>query len=322
MKYPQKSPYLIYKGMSEGRHKIEDFLYDEIWLLDPMEMAILRSLDGRHNPDHLPPECGRDYVHKTLEEFRDNHLLAPEKKIEFHGIGSCTIPLVYCYPGKCIRFFARVCNNLLMTLFIPVFLLGGYFSKTAISDVYIQSKGELIAAILIGSFVGIAMHELAHAFAALAYGGNVFEIGAGVSCFLPMGYVLMNYDNVKNRMKRIQIHFAGIEMNLFLSGIFMLLKHHFIYMILVNLIMAVINILPLDGQDGLNILSALFNKDNLLKDAKCLIRDFWYGKTPRSIRSFTAVVASCCLAGFQVVLPLLAVIEGYSIVKLVLWFVF
>lgn len=36
MKYPQKSPYLIYKGMSEGRHKIEDFLYDEIWLLDPI----------------------------------------------------------------------------------------------------------------------------------------------------------------------------------------------------------------------------------------------------------------------------------------------
>ena len=327
MKYPRKSPYLIYGKTEDGRYRVEDILHDDIWLLDPKEMAILSCLDGRHNPYKILPEYSRDDIQKTLEELEDNYLLAPKKKIQSAGIGSFSFPLIYCYPGKGITRFAKIYNFLLMTLFLPVFVLGLFVGKSGIFDIVPESIGELVLGILICSFTAIALHEVSHAFAALAYEGNIFEIGAGTSYFLPIGYVLIYYGNVKSRLKQIQINAAGIEMNLFLCGAFLLLKPVLIrsffinFFIFTNLVIAVLNILPLDGQDGLNILSILFGKDDLLEYSKGVVKDSWKGKTPRSFRGFLAVAASCCLLGFQILIPLLAIVEGYSIIRLILLWV-
>ena len=323
MKYPRKSPYLIYVETENGHCKVEDILHDDVWMLDHKEMAILSCLDGRHNPYEFLPEYSKDDIQKTLKELEDSYLLAPKKKIHFEGLGSYSIPLMYCYPGKAITCFAKIYNFLLMTLFLPVFVLGLFVSKSNIIDVAPQSIGEVVVAILISGFVGIGLHELSHAFSSLAYGGNLFEIGIGTSFFLPIGYVLIYYENVKNTLKRVQIDAAGVEMNLLLCGSFMLLKPILIrsyiidFFALANLLIAVLNILPLNGHDGLNILAILFKKDNLLEYAKSFIENSWKGNALRSFRPLITVAASYCLVGLQILIPLLAIVEGFSIVKLI-----
>lgn len=325
MKYPRKSPYLIYGKTENSFYKVEDLLHDDIWLLDYEEMAILSCLDGRHDPYELLPEYNRDYIQKTLEDFEKHYLLAPKKKLQSTGIGSYSIPLIYCNPGKAIKQFAEIYNFLLMTLFLPVFVLGLFLGKSNIFWIFPRSISELVTAIFIGGFVGIAMHEISHAFAALAYGGNLFEIGVGTSSFLPIGYVLLYCGNVRGRMKQIQIDAAGVEMNMLLCGVFMLLKPILIrsciidFFALANLTIAVLNILPLDGHDGLNILSKLFEKDDLLKYAKGLIKDSRNGEKNRSVHSFIAVVLSYSLVGFQIITPLITITEAYSLVRLLLW---
>ncbi len=326
MKYPRKSPYLIYKKTEHNDYRIENYLSYDVYRITNKTAAFLKCLDGRHNPYELLPDCSRSDVQKILREFKAYHLLAPKKNLIVFGVGSFMYPLIYCYPGKWKKLVAIICNFLLMALFFPTFILGLCLGKSSIIHIYAQSKIELFVAVLIGAIIGITMHELSHACAGLAYGAHIFEIGVGTKFFIPMGYVLMDPSNVKSRLKRVQIEAAGIEMNLFLCGALMFLKpatfiNPFVLKacILVNLSMGILNALPLNGLDGMRILSTLFKKENLLEHAKGIIidRNKQIRKTSRRAIAIAEIAASYFLVGFQLVLPMLVIFEGYNLVRLI-----
>lgn len=327
MRYPRKSPYLIYKRSAKDEYRIENYLYSESYRLNNKAVAFLKCLDGRHNPYKLLPGHSKADVRQKIRELKACHLLAPKKEMLVHGIGSCMYPLIYCYPGRLQKFLAQIYNFLLMALFIPVFILGLCYGTQSTFHVYAQSKGELFAAMILGTVIGVAMHELSHTCAGLAYGAHIFEIGIGTQFFIPMEYVLMDDSNVRNRLQKIQINAAGIEMNFLLYGVFMLLipsgfVSPFIIKAcsLVNLVMAILNALPLNGLDGMKIISTVFKKEDLLKYAKRIIRNRKkQGRKPeRSVGTIAVVAASYGLIGFQIVLPLLLIYEGYSLVRLIL----
>lgn len=323
MKYPRRSPYLIYKRVGKDEYKVENYLYSEAYRVDFVTTAFLRQLDGRHNPYALLPKCDKEYVRKLLRNLKDCNLLAPEKKLLTLGIGRCMYPLMYCYPGKIQKLLAEVWNLLLMILFIPMLIKGMCIYGSGSFSVYMQSKNELYLGMLIGVSVGISLHELSHSCAGLTYGGHLFEIGIGTYFFIPMGYVLLDNTHIKNRFHRIQIYAAGVEMNLLLYGVFMrLVPTGFISPFVMyvaafeNLGLAILNMLPLDRVDGIKILSIILRKKDLLKHAKTMIkRRKYYRRNPRKI---VAVSAAYALVGFQVVIPILFVCEGYNLVKLIL----
>lgn len=326
MRYPRKSPYLTYRRVGRNTYNVENYLWSEVYQVDAFTVNFLRQLDGKHDPYSILPDCRKEDVRKLVRNLRGCHMFAPEKRLLTIGIGSCIYPLFYCYPCKLQKRLAKIWNMILMLLFVPALVLGIIVHSSGMLQVYWQSKGELYAGMILGVIIGLVLHELSHTCAGLAYNGHLFEIGIGTNYFLPMGYVLLDDTHIKNRFKRIQIDAAGIEINLLLYGVFIYLAslgfiNPFVMYLagIENLVLAILNMLPLDGLDGIKILSIAFQKEDILKHAKGLIRHRRrLKKSISGIGNTFAVVASYVLVGFQAVIPMLLAYEGYSLVKLIL----
>ena len=212
-----------------------------------------------------------------------------------------------------------------MVFFIPIFIWGVVLSHTELFHVFIYSKSELYITLLIGTVAGIVLHELSHAIAGLAYDANVFEMGIGSQFFIPIGYALVDDHHVSQKTKRIQICAAGIEMNLSLYGVFMILAAMDVFNPsvmrwsgIINLTLAALNLLPFDGVDGIQILSIICSKEDLLDYAKNLVKNGREKpRKPYSIGDVVSAVASYALIGFQLLLPVLAVYNVYTLFKIV-----
>ena len=220
MKYPRISPYLIFKQSGRNEYIVENYLYSESYRLNSRTASFLKQLDGKNDPYRFLPDCSKEQVSQLLQYLAACDLLEPKRKILTLGVGSFSYPLIYCYPGKGQKWLAKLWNQILIIMFIPM-LVTGIFLQSQEIHIYIQSKSELYLSILIGELLGIALHELSHTCAGLAYGGHLSEIGIGMQYFFPMGYVLMDDRSVRGKWRQIQIDAAGIEMNLFLYGFFL-----------------------------------------------------------------------------------------------------
>lgn len=329
MKYPARNPFILFKRIDKDTVEIKNWNDGEIYHLSKEGAHLLKKLDGKHNPYEIMQEYGRDSVKKILREFKICNLLAPKKKLESYGNGLFTYPLIYCYPNKVSRVFSRIWNLILSFFFLPTFALGLYLHCQGMITYCFFSKYELFAGIFLGIIFGIVPHELSHICAGLSYNGHIFEIGVGVHYFLPMAYVLLDDSNVKSNLKKAQINAAGIEANMLLYGLFMCLSSFktlnpfLMYQIgIVNLTMACINLLPLNGFDGLKIASNIMRKDDLLEYAKKTIRKSLRKRKNSSKDKITLslpVLASYGLLSFQIVLPLLVVYEIYSWIMLIFY---
>ena len=327
-KFPKRSPYLIFRKISRDEYEVSQAFDSKTYYTDRKAAAFLKRLDGKTNPYHLPYGYSKTDVKQLLRELHDKNMLIPDKKITPDGIGSFMYPLVYCYPKRIHRQIASVVNFLLLLSFIPVFILGWYVHGHIPTYIYMLNKWEIIVACLVGLAVGITCHELAHACAGLAYGGQLFEFGIGLNHFAPAAYSLIDMSGIKSRIKQVQVYAAGIECNLLLYGICMCLVPSdvinplIIYVTgLVNLGLAIGNSLPFAGVDGLEVLSLIVGKEDLLKQAKERIRSSKRQrkppKFPKNIKDAVALTASYVLVAFQFVLPVLLVYEGFNWVRLI-----
>ena len=324
MKYPKRSPYLKFKRTSKDEYCIEHWLFEKSYKVDRETARFLWRLDGKHDPYALMPDRRSSEVRELLDELGDNLLLASRRQFLPLGLGSCLYPLSYMYPNKRIRQIGGIINFLLMLLCVPMLALGLHMFRE-MSYLCFYSWGQYFTGMGLGLIAGLTLHELSHACAGLAFGASVSEFGVGTHHFLPIGYVLMDQEPVAGRFRKAQINAAGIEMNLILFGVFMCLMtlgvgdSFIMYMAgFINLGMAVINALPLDGLDGLNILSDLLGKKDLLSYAKRVIRrrKKWLKGSDYRAGRYATLTASYALVCFQIALPALLIYEGYSIVKL------
>lgn len=326
MRYPLRNPYLIYRRIGEDEYLIENLLYSESYTVNYRTALFLRSLDGKTDPYTLLPGHNRKEVMQLMERMRKCNMLARKKKPVKTGTGSYMWPLVYCFPQKSHKYPAIIWNCLLMLLFLPVFITGLYLFYSKSISLQMDSYADLFAGMMLGAIPGMIFHELSHACAGLTYNGHLFEMGIGISTFLPMGYIALDTRCIKSRAQRIQTDAAGIEMNLLLSGMFYILSSmRFIdpfvmYLAaIINLVFAVFNALPLYSIDGLNILSAVIGKDDALKYAVELIMDRKKRKeSPLPDAKRWHLFAAYALIGFQAVLPLTLLYELYSVWELIL----
>ena len=60
MKYPQKSPYLIYSHTGVNEYTVENRLTSERYSLDYTLYTLLRRLDGKKNPYSVLPSVSKD----------------------------------------------------------------------------------------------------------------------------------------------------------------------------------------------------------------------------------------------------------------------
>ena len=326
MKYPQRSPYISCEKIGKDEYVIENVRNAELYYVDSRTAAFLKTLDGKNDPYDLLPECRRRDVRRFLKELGSCELLMTKNRFTKLGMGSFTYALASNRPGKAQILIATIINYMLMLGFIPMLAMGIYLSKPDVFRVYIQSKSELFWGITIATVLGVMLHELAHACAGIAYDGDFIEMGVGIQSFMPIGYVLMDLRNVDNKYKRIQFFAAGLEMDLLLYGAFMCLSTAGVFnptiMELcgkINLALALLNMLPLKGFDGMQILSMVFEKEDLLEHAKMIInnRKKHLHKPMRSAGRAVAVAASYGLVGFQIVYPMLLLFEAISFVRLV-----
>lgn len=175
----------------------------------------------------------------------------------------------------------KIYNWLLMILCIPTFILGvNKFSFEYLSD---ASLIYYVFGFILGIVTGSIAHEMSHAMANLAYGGCFLEAGLSFRGF-PGAYCLVASStiNKKNkRMKQLQVNLAGVEMNLLLAGIYLLLVipvyanyktspvSCLLYMAAFqNFIFVLINLIFFKGMDGEHALGNILGNEYFDEDAK------------------------------------------------------
>lgn len=321
MRYPKMDRYLAFKRKDSNTVKVSNEVYELSWEMDIWVARFLHKLDGKTNPYKIDPYMNRTEVAHLLEILEEAELLDDGERVFSMGIGSIIVPLWSPKVTQWYRLIGRLWNKVLMLCWLPIFFLGlvEFLTQewTGPESAFGTFYGYLIFAF------GILLHELSHAAACFDYGGSFYELGIMTHYFLPGAYVMISYDNVKNRMKRAQISVAGIESNMLLAGICLcLLKMGWfnpvalLFGAFLNVITAVFNCSLLEGLDGIKIYQEFLGKD-FLEKAKRLIRDP-KGKRKirrRGINGKVTIIACYLIVIMQVLLPITLLINVFSIVS-------
>ncbi len=322
MKYPKKNHYLTFKRMNENDVEVNNEVEDISWTMDIRTARFLYALDGRKNPYKMDPYRSRDEVAQLLELLEEEELLDCGERIVPLGLGTVIISLWLPKVTRFSRLMGKIWNKILLFCWLPVFILG---VRILLSGKWRGPDGDfgIFYGYLILAF-GLLMHELGHAAASLAYGGRFYEMGIMLHYFLPGAYVMISYDNVKNRMKRAQISAAGIESNMLLAGICLcLLKMGLLDPIALligaffNVMVAVSNCCLIDGLDGMGLYQEFLGR-GFLDKAWMLVRDSGGKKKirRRGINGEITLVACYLIVIMQALLPIILLMNVFSIVSI------
>lgn len=325
-KYPRANNYLKYRKIDSDTCKVEDIRTGETWEMGMDLVRFLRKLDGRSDPYKVVRGMDKDFIDSILSWLYYEDLIRTEGRIIPMGIGSVLVTLYIPKVRRIHRSLAKLFNLLLLTLCIPILVCAVYICINhlyiLVEDDFSMIEGEILALVF-----GLVLHELAHACACLAYGGRVIEFGVMLHYFIPGAYVSIDYDNVKNRFKRAQINAAGVEMDLLLCGIFLCLSclgrfngRMLFYAALINFMLAAINVSLAEGVDGMSILSELLGVDNIVKNARNVVKSRRKKKKLREKGINGCVVITACYAIvlFQILIPLIVAVGAVNIVSIFL----
>lgn len=268
MKYPKTIDTLLYKRLDESRYKVKNIENDEIFVLEVNIVSFMNKLDGKTDP-FMINTCLSDFEIEEIIDFLWDNELITKKKLKKIGFLSYGIPLFKVKTTKKMRIASRLLNFLLMISFVPIFIVGLY----AVRDIYKlidQNDFSYLLGLYIGIASGILLHECSHAIAGLGYNAHLFTCGFIVG-ITPGAYVEIDDEHIKSSLKKAQISGAGIEMNLLLCGISMICMCLFNSALSLlggiafsNLLLASVNVLPIIGVDGSQIINKLIGEDLIL----------------------------------------------------------
>ena len=325
MDYSRKNNYLKFKPIDSDWVYIENFLTGEIWEVSREIAEFLKVLNGKTNPYKINEELSEEFVDELLDDFDEEGWLYSGKRLMSGGIGTALFTLWIPDVKIWHRIVAKIWNSLLMILCLPVLIIGVSILVRG-NFPYVNHGFNWGLCYLVGFIPGLMLHELSHAAACLSDSrGNVFEFGVMISYFLPGDYVVLDSEKIRNRFKKVQIFAAGIEMNLLLAGIFLILLKLgwfdctlLIYDALVNGILAAFNLALIGPLDGMKIFSELLGVENIVYKAKKLIFDNDAKKIlkKRGINGRAAIASCYIIVGFQLLLPLILILNVISIMGL------
>ena len=297
MKYPKTIDTLLYKRLDESSYKVKNAETGEIFELGRAIVSFMNKLDGKTDP-FMINTCLSDFeIEEALDFLWDNELIT-KKKLKKIGFLSYGIPLFKVKTTQKMRIVSRLLNFLLMIFFVPVFIAGLY----AVKDIYsMVDKNDF--SYLLGLYVGIAsgviVHECGHAIAGLGYNAHLFTCGIMIG-ITPGAFVELDDEHIKSSLKKAQISAAGIEMNLLLCGLSMVCmcfnsaRSLLGAIALSNLLLASVNLLPIIGVDGSQIINKLVGEDLILYSDILITDKSFLSHSFSNVRGL-AEICSCVL---------------------------
>lgn len=269
MKYPFLNNWVTLKNNEPAGYQVLDcegkYLFD--LQEDIAEFAL--GLNGRTDPAALrePQEA------EKLLLFLEKKDLIRRSRIwkKQRGCLSCTLWIPHITPAlqKAATMYHFACKCCLPVLAVGItLLLPVLFSLPQCNENSLWMAG------LGGVLVSLLAHEAGHACAAIDYGAPVYEIGLRIEQFLPGAYCAIHTESLRKRAKRVQIYAAGLEANLLLAGVLMILASAFpqagralLAAAISSSALAAGNLLFFTGSDGSAILLELLGVSKALESS-------------------------------------------------------
>lgn len=269
MKYPHVNNFLKYHLNQDGTCTVVDYRTSKEYEMDQDTAGMLRRMDGSRPLSSFVP-MSRQECRETEEKLLEMGILR-KSRVEVDGPGSVRIALWMStgLPQDRWRQRAVFFHRFVQIAWLPVLLAGLGIQELMywIDISWFENILLLFSTSLPGFFggliTGMFLHELSHAVTAVTYGGTVFEIGCGLSTFFPCGYVIMDEDEISNRIHKAQMLLAGVKMNFLLAGCSLLLfalpfrAGFLIQFSYVNLILGFLNLCMCGNTDGYSAVSTL-----------------------------------------------------------------
>lgn len=323
MKHPTLANWIRFKKVSENEYEIVDLLHDEKNQTDAYTVWFVRQLNGKRNPYLIDKGKSKEDIDLLLGELEADNVIRDKRFLSKFFL----FLLVTIWQPKVtssLRIVSFFINELLLISFLPFLAFSILYFLNYTYDVNFD---YITIGSVVGLIIGLVMHELSHMISCLGYGGRVFEVGVMLQFLLmPGAYVLMNESKIKKRMRRVQVSAAGIEMNLLLTAIFLIisarfesLSGFFLGAAIQNVFLALLNLTLVDGFDGMAIMGELLGVENVISKARRITRfKFKRKKLEKDGISGKATIAVCyILRGIQIALPL---IFALNIVGVITWF--
>ena len=270
-RYPKISNVLSFQYSDAERVRVKDILSDDEYEFCPETAEYVKKLDGKTHPYRIKTSLTRGEIDSIIAYLYENDLVRTNdiRKVSI-GCVMRTVWIPRWTPD--LMTVSVLINRILMCAWLPTLIIGIALFVSGPGDM--ETFG-LWFGVLIGIVSGMFFHELGHAMAGISYGAHVFEAGVMIMSFIiPGAYVLLDSKNVKNRMHRIQITAAGVEMNFLLTGIYMLLaalipllSGMFLMAANMNMCMGALNLAYIGGFDGSSIISDLLGIEDFVGKA-------------------------------------------------------
>jgi len=310
-KYPRISNTLVYKRINDVEVKVVEFLTEEEYFVDLDTARFIRKLDGYTNPYRIHTNLSKEEIWQILCFLEENELLRYNKMLRV-SFGNFYRALWMPKVSDTFRNVAKVCNLLLILMWLPVFITGIFCFADKL--IYVGFDG-MWWGLLIGTIIGVPLHELGHLVAGVAYRARVFELGVMLMhCVIPGAYVMMDTSPIKKQQQKIQVNAAGIEMNFILTGLFLILGATFnnlggMFMMaaVMNGLLGMLNLTFIEGLDGAAMLSNIFGMENVIIYAKSLMFNKRKRKilTTQGVHGCAFVVICYVITVLQIALPAL-----------------
>lgn len=310
-KYPMMANWLLVNKMDDDTYYVNNVLTDEMFELDCDTYRFLRNLNGNRNPYKVARKFGVD-ADELMDYFDVNLLIrtAGRELLASEGTILHTVYIPTEHNTKSI--IPKIYNFLLYTGWLPMLLYGLYRLLFAS---YRLDADYMILGYILATVIGLVMHKISHAMACLAYGGDFFEAGVMWQKFFPGAYVLIDKSGIESKLKRVQIDAAGAEMNLMLTGIFLVLctlidgmSGLFLIAAFNNGLLGVINIAFVDGLDGCSVIGELIGLSGGVDGVKSILRkEFKWNISELSENKRVVVLTCAIIAVYQILLPIILI---------------
>lgn len=230
------------------------------------EIHTARQFDGKKSPCMVLQQASEEEVAACIDILRKKHLIRWDNGFSLYN--KMTLFKAFYLRGvtNISRQICIIYNRALMALCLPTLFIASLCLIINTPRLILLDWMSIVG-IIIGLIFGMIMHELSHAMSGLAYGAEVYEFGVQL---LPLiaGYAFVDTDMINSRSALLQISLSGIESNLMLAGVLGILSipadsFGMIWFAAgaINILMGVMNLIPIFNLDGMDIFRILKKKD-------------------------------------------------------------
>lgn len=257
---------LQYEGSETTHYYIENTDGEEFEISQRLWDALLQA-DGT-NPLNLPDE-GR----KILPILRERGLVQISRFVNDDGLFNRFILFPISNRLQNGSLICKAINAALPVVSILIFAIGVYLTISSSTETANHINWWLYYGLLVCS---LTLHEAGHLVVGLDYGYKISDTGILLLGIIMIGaYVAHEDKKDATKSEKIQFALAGVEVNLLIAGICLLVAMQYysqsftmVFVANINVVLAGINMLPTSGLDGESALSALFGVDSISKVAK------------------------------------------------------